>query len=310
MRLGLLELAVTHPQRASRVDRLDRPVSRNSVVQVIPRGNSYTARVSDGEGRNETLTDVHAMDETVLAGDPPSSEPLTGAADSVLPIVQRDVYSVGPELARGGMGKILAGRDRRIGRPVALKQLLVTGQAAKERFEREALITGRLQHPAIVPVYEAGRWPEGDPFYAMKLVEGEPLSKAIARAKTLTERMALLPNVIAVAHAIAYAHEHRVIHRDIKPSNVLVGAFGETVVIDWGLAKDLAADDNDDNDPDAGSGSISSGSPSSQTAVGIAMGTPGFMPPEQACGEAVDERADVYSIGALLYHLLAGCRRT
>ncbi len=264
--------------------------------------------MSDGDGQNGTLTDAEAMGETVLVGELPSDDPPAKEVPSALPVVPRDLYTVGGELARGGMGKILIGRDRRIGRPVALKQLLVKAPRAKQRFEREALITGRLQHPAIVPVYEAGRWPEGDPFYAMKLVEGEPLSRVIGRAKTLDQRVALLPNVIAVAHAIAYAHEHRVIHRDIKPSNVLVGAFGETVVIDWGLAKDLAAEEGDDEEGGgiSGGGLGAYGSSSAPTVAGTAMGTPGFMSPEQARGETVDERADVYAIGAMLYYLLTG----
>ena len=101
------------------------------------------------------------------------------------------------------------------------------------------MITARLEHPGIVPVHEAGRWPDGTPFYAMKLVQGRPLRELIAACKTLGDRLALIPHVIAIADAIAYAHDRKIIHRDLKPSNVIVGAFGETVVIDWGLAKDL-----------------------------------------------------------------------
>ncbi|HTJ47685.1 MAG TPA: protein kinase, partial [Kofleriaceae bacterium] len=170
------------------------------------------------------------------------------------------------------------------------------------RFRREALITARLQHPAIVPVYEAGRWPSGEPFFAMKLVAGRALDKVLADRKTLDERLALLPAVIAATDAIAYAHSQRVVHRDLKPSNVLVGDFGETVVIDWGLAKDLDATEHDSLPPAATPEPIASG----LTLAGAVMGTPAYMPPEQARGESVDERADVFALGAMLYHVLAG----
>jgi tetratricopeptide (TPR) repeat protein len=212
-------------------------------------------------------------------------------------------YVLGQELARGGMGRIRTARDRRLGREVAIKELLHLGSDARARFEREARITARLQHPAIVGILEAGTWPGGEPFYAMKLVAGEALDRAIAKRPSLEARLALLPNVIAVADALAFAHSRRVIHRDLKPGNVLVGEFGETVVIDWGLAKDLTLPDGD---PDA-SGALGEGAAGAhRTVAGAVMGTPAYMPREQAAGEPVDEGADVYAIGAILYHLLAG----
>ncbi len=141
---------------------------------------------------------------------------------------------------------MLRASDTRLNRPVAIKELLGSaGEVAEERFVREALLTARLQHPSIVPLYEAGRWPSGAPFYAMKLVTGRSLEDVIAESLTLPQRLALLPHVLAAAEAMAYAHSERIIHRDLKPANVLVGAFGETVVIDWGLAKDLAAPEVD-----------------------------------------------------------------
>ena len=200
------------------------------------------------------------------------------------------------------MGRILVARDRRMGRTVALKELLASGTALGPRFEREALVTGRLQHPAIVPVYEAGRWPSGEPFYAMKLVSGTSLDKVIASKTDFAQRLALVPRVIHIAEAIAYAHGEGVIHRDLKPSNVLVGAFGETVVIDWGLAKDVRAD----HDEDVSAGPYRSELSGELTVVGAVLGTPVYMPPEQARGDAVGERADVYALGAILYHVLAG----
>jgi serine/threonine protein kinase len=223
-------------------------------------------------------------------------------------------YVVGRELARGGMGRIQVARDRRLGREVAIKETLVDRGPVRRRFEREARITARLQHPSIIGVHEAGVWPSGEPFYAMPLVSGRPLEDAIAATRTFEERLALLPNVIALADAMAYAHDRRVIHRDLKPRNVLVGAFGETVVIDWGLAKELdvsapAASLAPDSTPaDASRENTSGGgsSSSSETTLGDVLGTPAYMPPEQAAGQPVDERADVYAIGGILYHLLAG----
>jgi tetratricopeptide (TPR) repeat protein len=224
--------------------------------------------------------------------------PPSPADHAGLVAVDPEHYIVGDEIARGGMGRILRARDRRLGRAVAIKEtFLKTGDPAR-RFEREAKITARLQHPSIVQLHEAGVWPSGEPFFAMQLVAGRSLAEVVAAAKTLDERLALLPNVLAVADAIAYAHSQRVIHRDLKPRNVLVGEFGETVVIDWGLAKDL--DQKDEIQAVAALGSPE------LTEHGTVIGTPAYMPPEQALGESVDERADVYALGALLFHTLSG----
>jgi serine/threonine protein kinase len=155
-------------------------------------------------------------------------------------VVDRQTYVIEGVFARGGIGRILRARDVRLGRPVALKELLDPQGPNENRFLNEALVTARLQHPGIVPIYEAGRWSNGEPFYAMRLVSGRSLDERLAETKTFGERLALLPHVIAVAEAMAYAHSQRIIHRDLKPANVLVGDFGETVVIDWGLAKQLS----------------------------------------------------------------------
>jgi tetratricopeptide (TPR) repeat protein len=188
---------------------------------------------------------------------------------------------------------------------VALKELQAGSGPEASRFVREALVTARLQHPAIVPIYEAGRWPEGAPFYAMKLVSGRSLDALIRAAGSLPERLALLPHLLAVAEAVAYAHSQRVIHRDLKPANVLVGAFGETVLVDWGLAKDLSRPSSgaEPSDPELPRAAASS---RDATVVGSVLGTPAYMPPEQARGQPVDERADVYALGAMLYYLLVG----
>ncbi|MBL8622515.1 MAG: serine/threonine protein kinase [Myxococcales bacterium] len=217
------------------------------------------------------------------------------------PLADDARYGDVAELARGGMGRILTARDQRLGRTVAIKELRAPNPALMRRFARETMITARLSHPSIVSVLEAGLRPSGTPWFAMKLVPGRPLDRVIADAATPAARRALLPHVLAVADAMAYAHQERVVHRDLKPHNVLVGQFGETVVIDWGLAKDLAAPDDDDDAAAAGDDDASAA-----TRAGDVLGTPAYMPPEQAAGAAVDERADVYAIGALAYHVLAG----
>jgi WD40 repeat protein/serine/threonine protein kinase len=221
--------------------------------------------------------------------------------DLPLQEVSPSLYHRGMELARGGMGRIVVARDRRLRRWVAVKELLDRAGLDERRFEREALITARLQHPSIVRVYEAGRWPSGEPFYAMEMVRGQSLDHVLAEKRGLDERLSLLPNVLAACEALAYAHAQRIIHRDLKPGNILIGKFGETVVIDWGLAKDLDAAVDDPASP-----ASSSSDDVGLTVAGAVMGTPSYMPPEQARGDRVDERADVYALGAILYCVLAG----
>ena len=258
-----------------------------------------------------------ALDET-LAGPGATTQPrpaidsgvrsktigdsLRGANIESFDPVHRGRYEILGEMARGGLGRVLRARDPRTGRIVALKEIIVPNHDTRTRFAREALVTANLQHPSIVPVYEVGRWPDGEPFYAMKLVEGRTLTEVIARAQTPAERMALLPHAIAVADALAYAHSEHVIHRDLKPSNVLVGSYGETVVIDWGLARNTATGQ------EVGALSNPSIDLGADTIVGAVIGTPSYMPPEQALGAPLDEGADVYAIGALMYQMISGAR--
>jgi len=229
---------------------------------------------------------------------------LRGASIERFDEVARTRFELLGELARGGLGRVMRARDPRTGRVVAIKEVLRPSPDLIARFAREAMVTANLQHPAIVPVYEVGRWPSGEPFYAMKLVRGRALDALIVEATTTAARIALLPHVIAIAEALAYAHSERVIHRDLKPANVLVGPYGETVVIDWGLARNLG-------ERDVASGAPVAPPPADEpgaTVAGAVLGTPAYMPPEQAAGAPLDERADVYAIGAILYHVLAGER--
>ena len=222
-----------------------------------------------------------------------------------MPWLAAEAYDIGEEVARGGMGRVVRAVDRRLGRVVALKQLVGDSASLRVRFVREAQITALLQHPSIVPIYEAGRWPGGGLAYAMKLVSGQSLDQAIAARSTLAERLSLLDRVVDVVDAVAYAHGQRVIHRDIKPSNIILGDFGETILIDWGIAKVLDERERDivpESELDSGLDDDDQ----ALTRMGTVIGTPAYMAPEQAAGELVDDRVDVYALGAMLYHLLTG----
>lgn len=238
-----------------------------------------------------------AIEDTLV----PTEKELVEEREQDFPSISPDHYEVGEEFARGGLGRILRARDRRLQRSVALKELISKKSRAEARFVREAMITARLEHPNIVTVHEAGRWPNGTRFYAMKLVEGQTLHEALEQAIDPSERLTLLNHVIDVADAVAYAHSEGILHRDLKPANVMVGPFGETVVIDWGLAKSR-------HEAPARPAQSSDTSKPGVTADGIVVGTPAYMSPEQARAESLDERTDVYAIGTLLYEVLCGRR--
>jgi len=249
------------------------------------------------------MADERLVDRPTPGPSEPVEATLTDAepSDSLSPIGAQtgDRYTVHGEHARGGLGRVLRADDNRLGRPVALKQLINRDRGAA-RFEWEARITARLQHPGVVPVYDAGVGPDGDPYYAMKFVSGETLRDLLSSSGSLDERLALVARLLAVAETVAYAHEQGVIHRDLKPANVVVGDFGETVVIDWGLAKLIGHAEQAEEATESGSPEL--------TVAGAVLGTPAFMAPEQRRGEELDERADVYALGAMLYQLLTGRR--
>ena len=201
-------------------------------------------------------------------------------------------------LGRGGMGEVVVARDRRLGREVALKRIVGPEQTAEfaRRFAREAWVTARLEHPSIVPIYDAGVDDEGV-FYTMRFIHGRSFGEALAEATDLAGRLGLLRHFLAACEAVAYAHSHDIIHRDLKPANIMVGAFGETQVVDWGLAGFAN---------EAGARAFSVGLGTDGLSQPLALGTPGYMSPEQARGEATDARTDVWALGAILHEVASG----
>ncbi len=227
-------------------------------------------------------------------------------------------YQLLGEIGRGGMGVVYKGRDQDLGRDVAMKVLKDEYAARADvlaRFVEEAQIGGQLQHPGIVPVYELGLQAGERPYFAMKLVKGETLAAQLAKHSDATqERRRLLGIFEQVCQTVAYAHARHVVHRDLKPANVMIGAFGEVQVVDWGLAKVLqkGVDEHGGVKIDAQRSVIetvrSHDASGSKSVVGSMLGTPAYMPPEQALGDIarVDERSDVFALGAILCKILTG----
>ncbi|MFN0243099.1 MAG: protein kinase domain-containing protein [Planctomycetota bacterium] len=248
------------------------------------------------------------------------ASPLVDPSASTAKLVPqgRGNYQLLGEIARGGMGVILKGHDTDLGRDVAIKVLateLAKSPAVVQRFVEEAQIGGQLQHPGIVPVYELGLMADDRPYFTMKLVKGRTLAALFQQRKSTADNRGRLLSIFeSVCQTVAYAHSKGVLHRDLKPANVMVGAFGEVQVVDWGLAKVLhrggVADEKRAKETvHTVIETVRSGSGSgSDSMAGSVMGTPAYMAPEQAQGEVelLDERADVFSLGAVLCELLTG----
>ncbi|MBK8206677.1 MAG: protein kinase [Planctomycetes bacterium] len=256
-------------------------------------------------------------------------------SSQILRAVARDErYSVQKEHARGGMGRILIARDNVVGREVALKELLPSrrgggstpadsdgSRGLTERFLREAKVTGQLEHPNIVSVYEIGKNADESLYYTMRFVRGITLAARLTeierdmslnKKEKLAARLKLLDNFVDVCNAIAFAHSKGVIHRDLKPENVMIGEYGETVVLDWGLARVRGQEDTVRDQLAAStrymSQSVVAKDSAQLTLDGSIVGTPAYMAPEQARGELdeIDEQTDVYALGAVLYQILSG----
>ena len=225
-------------------------------------------------------------------------------------------YAIEGEIARGGMGMVLRARDPDLGRTLAVKVLLARhhhAEAATRRFLEEAQICGQLQHPGVPPVHEVGTLPDGRPFFAMKLVKGETLADLLdRRIHPIAELPRFLGIFEQVCQTVAYAHSRSVVHRDLKPANVMVGAFGEVQVMDWGLAKllsqEVPAEIGETGQAGTSTFFTSRGASPLETQPGTVLGTPSFMPPEQARGQTthLDARADVFSLGGILCVILTG----
>ncbi|MEZ4452723.1 MAG: serine/threonine-protein kinase [Nannocystaceae bacterium] len=204
-------------------------------------------------------------------------------------------------IAESRRARVLHGYDTRRRRHVAIKEIFgPLSDIAQARFAREAALPSQLRHPGIVEIVGTGRWPEGNHFYVMRMIHGHELSHLLDQTRALRERLMLLRHVTAIADAMAHAHRRRIIHRDLKPENIMISARGQAVIIDWGIAKDLGAAEDSPSPED------SLTSDPLRTHDGQIIGTPAYMPPEQARGERVDARADVYAIGAILLHVLTG----
>lgn len=301
-----------------------------------------------GGGRRLGDSDIRPAVEQAADSDSPTQAPRSDTGVLRLTTgkffpnfgVANERYEIRREHARGGMGRIMLARDRAIGRDIALKELLpglaggsnsIPGSVPQqytndsggivERFLREAKITGQLEHPNIVPVYEIGKHEDGSIYYTMRFVRGKTLNdrlreirkdESLNKQEKLAARIKLLDSFIDVCQAIAYAHSKGVIHRDLKPENIMLGDFGETQVLDWGLARIKGQEDKALKDLQKGSLALSKSLIQSDsqalTLDGSIVGTPAYMPPEQARGELenVDEQSDVYSLGAVLYQILTG----
>ena len=267
---------------------------------------------------------------------PPTQEDATASVDA------NGRYELKDEIARGGMGVIVHSRDKELQRDLAIKFLRKSKSqqpGASLRFVEEAQIAGQLQHPGIVPIYDVGELEDGRPFFSMKLVKGQTLSQLLKKRSLVgQDLMRFLGIFEQVCQAIAYAHSRHVIHRDLKPANIMVGAFGEVQVMDWGLAKVVGADfsvdeifeihptanppesSNIDLHSDAHDSSIrttrdielkagvESADLQAHTQLGSVVGTLAYMPPEQAMGqfELIDKGVDVFALGAILTYILTG----
>jgi WD40 repeat protein len=275
-----------------------------------PTGHTQTNASDGAAALDATRSHTAAGDDrlSTIPGPGPSAE-------AVPPAVGR--YTIVGEIARGGMGVVYRATDPGLNREVAVKLVRSTfraSPAAVRRFNDEAVITSQLQHPGIPPVHEVGTLPDGSPFLAMKLIKGRTLDELLrGRADLAADRGRFVAAFEQVCQAVGYAHAHKVIHRDLKPANVMVGAFGEVQVMDWGLAKVLSGAGPTSGgaaDPDATVGTViaSTRDESGGTQAGSLLGTPAFLPPEQAMG-AIDEvgaQSDVFGLGAILCVILTG----
>jgi serine/threonine-protein kinase len=206
-------------------------------------------------------------------------------------------YELGAVIGQGGMGEVVAARDPKIGREVAIKRMKATSPTPTdiERFLREAKIQARLAHPAIVPVHELGHDSDGLPYFTMKRLAGTTMAEVLVHGG---QQQRLVRAFVDVSLAIERAHSRHVVHRDLKPANIMLGDYGEVYVLDWGIARIVG-------EPEEGNCSDTH-TPEGLTQAGVVLGTPGYMAPETARAKAVGPAADIYALGSILFEILTG----
>ncbi len=291
----------------------DNPQKSLAALSAVPPIKQELAKIADPE-LNATLARVELKESLDLDAKSTITFAMAQALSSRFIVLRAH--------AKGGLGQVSVALDSELNRHVALKEMLAKcadDPASQQRFVQEAEITGQLEHPGIVPVYGLGTYANGRPYYAMRFVEGDNLKHAIDRfhrnrkpSEQLTgpraiEFRSLLGRFIDVCNAIEYAHSRKVLHRDLKPDNILLGPYGETLVVDWGLAKALGK--NEEPDEDAAIRPVRPRSGSyGETLEGSAIGTPAYMSPEQAEGKvhALGPATDIYALGGTLYSVLTG----
>jgi tRNA A-37 threonylcarbamoyl transferase component Bud32 len=281
---------------------------RRKMLEVLAE-QALAARKGDVHAVAESLGGAALLKTLVsqINGEVPADSPHASGAE--VPLELPGHYTRLGELGRGSQSIVLAARDEIVGREVALKELVVSTQrseddssrAARARFLREVRLVAGLDHPGIVNILELARKEDGTLFCAQKLIRGETLQARLAKCPSLEDRLVLVRHVLDACQAMGFAHSRKVIHRDLKPSNIMVGEYGETVVVDWGLAKHR--DEAEEVVP-----LVESTPEPGLTVAGVALGTPAYMSPEQARGDlaAIDTRSDVFSLGAILYQVLTG----
>ena len=292
---------------------------------------SDPAETMDGGDEKPDLEDV-GLDRDMVSDDTVLSDPSDSTPDTAQQLhtgIESSRFRVIRTYAKGGLGRVVLARDIGLSRNVAIKDINPKRDSdqARMRLVREATVTGGLEHPNIIPVYDIGYYDDGSPYYMMRFVQGHTLRDAILefhakeaeqnRTAHRLEMRRLLRHLIEVCNAVGYAHSQGILHRDIKPANIMIGKHDETLVLDWGLTKTLeefrespetvavSGDDSGELDSQTG-GSWESG----QTQMGSVLGTPGFMSPEQAAGKVAEmvNATDVYGLGATMYYLLCGKR--
>jgi tetratricopeptide (TPR) repeat protein len=296
--------------------RIDQMVTDDTLLARLQRG---AARRGEGlvtpAQRRPAVLALRQGRQGPAKTTPPGPEVAAESSSAPRQVGDYDVLS---EIARGGMGVVYRAADAALGRVVAVKVLqdcYGPDSAAARRFANEARITAQLQHPGIPPVHDLGTLPDGRPFLAMKLIQGETLEEQLrGRPDPAADRGRLVAAFEQICQAVAYAHAHGVIHRDLKPANVMVGSFGEVQVMDWGLAKVLGGRERERPEGDPGETSAAAGVRTLRegedllTQAGSVLGTPAYMPPEQAlgAGDEVDRRSDVFGLGGILTAVLTG----